>query len=176
MLFFKTHAPVDPVDLVTAICKDAAAGGARKSRFINRLTPMTAIGKATESGIKETARKVLSPYFDLAEEGVDVLESEIGTGCSYAIRPTIRNHSTIKRDVIIPMIAGIVGAKHKVNLTKPDKVIIVEIFQTICGMVVVDSVVWEGLRKFNLYEIHQRSEEAEAPQAVENKGLATTGQ
>ena len=51
------------------------------------------------------------------------------TPLQYAIRPTIRNHNTLNRDVVIKQIASSIGDVHKVNLTKPDKVILVEIYQ-----------------------------------------------
>lgn len=47
----------------------------------------------------------------------------------YAIRHNIRNHTAFKSDAVIKKIAGFVSPKHKVNLTSPDKVIMVEIFQ-----------------------------------------------
>ena len=49
----------------------------------------------------------------------------------YAIRPTFRNHNTLQRGDVIQKIASLVGPKHKVNLTKPDKVILVEV-STVC--------------------------------------------
>jgi len=47
----------------------------------------------------------------------------------YAIRPTIRTHKILQRDAVIKQVAAMVGDSHKVNLTKPDKVILVEIYQ-----------------------------------------------
>lgn len=47
----------------------------------------------------------------------------------YAIRPTIRNHSLLKRDVVINTIANLIDKSHKVSLTNPDKVILVELYQ-----------------------------------------------
>lgn len=64
VVFFKTSSPVDPVELVHAICKDAVQSSERKqSRFIKKLTPMTLMGKATEKGLEEVAQKVLAPHF-----------------------------------------------------------------------------------------------------------------
>lgn len=54
-------------------------------------------------------------------------------GKKFAIRPTIRNHTSLKRDAVIKQIAELVGERHKVNLTKPDKVILVEIYQVRIG-------------------------------------------
>lgn len=47
----------------------------------------------------------------------------------YAIRHTMRNHTILKSEAVIKMIAGMVKPEHKVNLRTPDKVILVEIFQ-----------------------------------------------
>lgn len=68
VLFFKTRSPIDPADLVHRLCEDAASGGIRKLRFVNRLTPMSIIGKATEKGVEEVGQAVLSSHFRLAGE------------------------------------------------------------------------------------------------------------
>ncbi len=62
-MFFKTRQPVEPVSFVHTICKDAAASGLKRTRFVKRLTPMTIMGKATESGLAEVAKMVIAPYF-----------------------------------------------------------------------------------------------------------------
>ncbi|KAA8566337.1 hypothetical protein MFRU_019g00310 [Monilinia fructicola] len=153
VLFFKTRSPIDPADLVHRLCEDAASGGIRKLRFVNRLTPMSIIGKATEKGVEEVGQAVLSSHFRLAGEPA---KSDEAAAYSYAIRPTIRNHSTLKRDTVIKQVASLVDDNHKVNLTKPDKVIIIEIYQTICGMSVVGND-WEKLKRYNLYELQSPS-------------------
>lgn len=52
----------------------------------------------------------------------------------YAIRHTMRNHTILKSEAVIKMIAGMVKPEHKVNLRTPDKVILVEIFQ-VCRII-----------------------------------------
>ncbi|KFY72716.1 hypothetical protein V498_10082 [Pseudogymnoascus sp. VKM F-4517 (FW-2822)] len=77
-----------------------------------------------------------------------------GHTCSiYAIRPTIRNHSLLKRDVVINTIANLIDKSHKVSLTNPDKVILVELYQNVSGISVVGSD-WETLKRYNLNEIY----------------------
>lgn len=62
--------PIDPVSFVLSFCKDVASNpGRKRAHAVKRLTPMTLIGKATENGIDELAKKVLDPHFNL--EGVD---------------------------------------------------------------------------------------------------------
>ena len=69
VVFVKTRAPVAPVDFVRRICADAKANvepGQLKCRYVNRLTPVAVIGKASESGLVEVAKEALTPFFDLA--------------------------------------------------------------------------------------------------------------
>ncbi|KAI9731451.1 MAG: hypothetical protein M1818_007841 [Claussenomyces sp. TS43310] len=155
VLFFRTAPPIVPVDFVRAICEDAARHPARRRcRFVNRLSPMAGMARATEKGLEEVGRRVLGEHFRLQGEGDRRDVTEAGN-CSYAIRPTIRNHSTLKRDAVIKLVANLVDPSHKVDLTKPDKTIVIEIYQTICGMAVLDSI-WEThLKRFNLFEIYQ---------------------
>lgn len=148
LLFVRTRAPIEPVEFVKRIVVDTKqCTDIRKikCRYLNRLTPMSVMGKATEQGLAETARQVLEVYFDLSgkksgnekTEGAAASEENKEEGeqreykpYTYAIRPTIRNHSNLKRDVVINTIAGLINdERHKVNLTNPDKVILVDIFQ-----------------------------------------------
>lgn len=71
LFFVRTKQPVDPRELVEAICNDAkncTDRQQRRSRFINRLTPVAIMGKATENGLEEVAKNVLAKHFQLAEQ------------------------------------------------------------------------------------------------------------
>lgn len=50
-----------------------------------------------------------------------------------------------------------VDQQHKVNLGKPDKVILVEIFQLFFGISVVDGQEWERLKRYNLNALYGQS-------------------
>lgn len=75
----------------------------------------------------------------------------------YALRPTIRSHQQLKRDIVINKLANLVRSEHKVKLEGPDKVVLVEIFQMFCGMSVVDGVEWESLKRYNMNELYRLS-------------------
>ncbi|KXX78542.1 tRNA acetyltransferase TAN1 [Madurella mycetomatis] len=213
LLFVKTKPPIDPVAFVRRICEDArtcADPSQMRCRYVNRLTPVAATGKATEQGLLEVAKAVLGPFFDLsgkrsgavASEGIagavasgqDTANSAAdskaqeaggderpasaaeGKAFTFAIRPTIRNHSNLKRDVVINSIAALINDdRHRVNLTSPDKVILVDIYQVVagtrtpteypqlltllqavCGISVVDGD-WESLKRFNLTELYSQA-------------------
>ncbi|KAI0969125.1 hypothetical protein F4678DRAFT_441049 [Xylaria arbuscula] len=156
VLFVRTRAPVDPLVLVHDICKDAAAAKDKaswRSRFINKLTPIAYTGKATEKGLEDIAGKVLSDHFQLAEDETGKEDDNGKHAYSYAIRPTLRAHSTLRRGEIIDKVASMISKRHKVDLQNPDKVIIIEIFQTFCGMSVVGDD-WESMKRYNIHELY----------------------
>ena len=69
LLFVKTRPPIEPVEFVRRICVDAKTCSdmsKRKSRYLNRFTPIAFSGKATDQGLLEVAQSVLAPYFDLS--------------------------------------------------------------------------------------------------------------
>ncbi|KAG0647385.1 tRNA acetyltransferase TAN1, partial [Hyphodiscus hymeniophilus] len=150
VLFFKTRAPIDPVDFVHRICKEI-------------------------KGLEEVGKTVLGAQFLLSGEGAkeQMQRPQQLTPYSYAIRPTIRNHTTLKRDTVIKQVASMVGDMHKVNLTAPDRVIIVEIYQTVCGMSVIGGD-WEELKRFNLAELYQSTRPPLENKAESNPQGVTT--
>ena len=121
VLFFKTRPPIEPVSFVHTICKDAAQGATQRARFVKRLSPMAMMGKATEDGLAKIADAVLGPVFYSGEDGL-----------KFAIRPTRRNHSVMKRDDIIKQIATAVGRGHKVDLKGYDRLILVDVYRVSC--------------------------------------------
>ncbi|KAL1303307.1 hypothetical protein AAFC00_006712 [Neodothiora populina] len=143
VLFFRTRAPIEPVSFVRHICRDALNNpGRKRTRFAKRLSPMTLMGRASEEGLDEVAKKVLAPHFHK-----DPPEHR-----KFAIRPTLRNHNVLKRDVIIQKVAAMVGHGHKVDLKNYDDLIVVEAYTNVCGMSVVPSD-FEELKRYNLAEI-----------------------
>jgi tRNA acetyltransferase TAN1 len=67
VLFFKTRPPIDPVDFVQRICEEIVKKpGMRRMRYVNRLTPVTLVGKANEKGLEELGKAVLSHDFQLS--------------------------------------------------------------------------------------------------------------
>ncbi|KHO01096.1 THUMP domain containing protein [Metarhizium album ARSEF 1941] len=173
LFFMKTMDPVQPEFLARKMCEDARDcqdQRQRKCKYINRLTPVVNMDKATDNGIVKVARTVLLPWFELKdEEGDNSDKTEAPdpagprTPYTYAIRHNIRNHTTFKSGEVIQKVAGLIDAQHSVNLGKPDKVILVEIFQLFCGISVVDGKEWEELKRYNMNELYS------LPPVVSNK-------
>ncbi|KAF4345780.1 dihydropteroate synthase [Fusarium beomiforme] len=172
VFFMKTIKPIEPMKLVTKVCQDAKDCPdpmQRKTKYINRLTPVFDTDKATDKGIERVARSVMESHFELkpesgddasAESAPSKQEGEGSEACTYAIRYNIRNHTAFKSSEVIKKIADLVSPKHKVNLASPDKVVLVEIFQltsveTFCGVSVVDGKESEELKRYNLNELYK---------------------
>jgi tRNA acetyltransferase TAN1 len=87
VLFFKTRSPVDPVDFIHRICKEAASKpDIRRMRYVNRLTPVTIVGKATEKGLEEVGKTVLGAHFRLSgEEEKEAKEEEPQNRTPYSV-------------------------------------------------------------------------------------------
>ncbi|KAM0497848.1 hypothetical protein D7B24_000832 [Verticillium nonalfalfae] len=163
VFFLKTREPVDPVALCRRMCTDAKGCAnvmERKTRYINRLTPVAVTGKVA-SGVDKVARQALAPWFqgvkaeDASEDAQKDAAGEGQAPYTYAIRPSIRANSDIKRNEVIDQVAGLIGKQHKVNLDNPDKVILIDVYKNFCGMSVVDGKEWEELKRYNINELHK---------------------
>ena len=54
-------------------------------RYVNRLTPVTIIGKATEKGLEEVGKTVLGAHFQLADEEGTKAEEEAPMPTPYSV-------------------------------------------------------------------------------------------
>ena len=94
LFFVRVREPVEPIEFSRQVCIDAGkpaaaraasgeeskqqseetAGGERMSsaigfsRFVNRFTPITLLGRASEKGLEEVAKTVLANHFVMARE------------------------------------------------------------------------------------------------------------
>ncbi|SMR63569.1 unnamed protein product [Zymoseptoria tritici ST99CH_3D1] len=145
VVFFKTIAPVVPTDLVKRICEDAMNNSAiKRTRFAQRLTPMTLMGRASAEGLEKVCLEVLAPHF----------HQEPFQRRKFAIRPTLRNHNLLSRNDVIKQVAPLVGRGHEVDLKNYDLLILVELYQHVCGVCVVDTD-YERLKRYNISEIYE---------------------
>lgn len=67
---------IDPVDFVDRICKSIENNDDEdmKSRYANRLTPVSLLSKATEKGLDELCSHLLSRYFKVNNRLSDSLD------------------------------------------------------------------------------------------------------
>ncbi|PGG99479.1 tRNA acetyltransferase TAN1 [Blastomyces parvus] len=141
--FIKIDKTFDPVQIAHRLCTDARENPTKKrSRWIQRITPITLTQKVLGGGIEQLSREVLKPHFHSG-----------GPSKKYAIRTSIRNNTEWTRDTLIPLVAKAVGPGHSVDLKNYDLLILVDIVQNICGMSVVGPD-YDELKRYNLSEIY----------------------
>jgi tRNA acetyltransferase TAN1 len=94
VFFMKTAKPIDALRLTQQMCQDAKDcqdPRERKTKYINRLTPVQDTDKATESGIERVARSVLGKFFELnREDGKDGEDGQNGGDVAESPACTVR--------------------------------------------------------------------------------------
>ncbi|KAK0648778.1 hypothetical protein B0T16DRAFT_456234 [Cercophora newfieldiana] len=185
LLFFRTKAPIEPLEFVRRICNDAKARepGQLKCRYVNRFTPVTVIGKASETGLLEVARKAMSPIFKLnpptdtpapkEEEKTDAEPSEgqakdakDDESKPAAEEPESREYQP-STFAIRPQIRNHSNLKRDFVIVQTAALVDQELHKvnltspdhTVCGMSVVGRD-WEELKKYNLSELYGMSKDA----------------
>ncbi|XP_056265264.1 THUMP domain-containing protein 1 [Pseudoliparis swirei] len=141
VIFIKTK-NLESDKLVHRILADLHATKKKKSRVILRMLPVTGTCKAFQEDIVKYLTTFLEPWFKTPNSG------------TYQIAFKARNSTHNKRDDIIKAIAGVVGKlnpKNKVDLTKPELTIIVEVIKAVCCLSVVKD--YTLYRKYNVQEV-----------------------
>lgn len=97
---------------------------------------------------------------DIRKEVSKLIDTSLrGQAGDYCVVFESRLNESLDRMTIIDMIAEIVGPTHRVNLTNPQKVILVQVFKSHCGLSILDS--WAQNRKYNVQEVLKQAIEAE---------------
>ncbi|OGM41395.1 THUMP domain protein [Aspergillus bombycis] len=148
--FIRFDKSIDPEKLVHQICVDAHANPSRKrSRYIQRMTPVKSIRKTLSVDLEAFAGEILKPHFHSG-----------GGPKKFAIRPAIRRNQKFDRDSLIKTVASVVGPEHSVDLENYDLIILVDIIQNVIGMSVAGSD-YEKLKRYNLAELYKPAPSAQ---------------
>ncbi|CAN6644380.1 tRNA acetyltransferase Tan1p [Trichomonascus vanleenenianus] len=163
VVFFRVKKPIEPAEFVLKICDDAAKSGEKKTRYTQRLTPVSLTGPGSLEGLQRITPEVLKPHF-FKEEGQEPVK--------FAINTSIRNHNVLSRTEIIENVAKAVGKEHghSVDLKNFDKLIMVQCFKSSVGVSVVER--YEELGRFNLQQIYENA----LKQADVDSGLSRVAQ
>ncbi|CAD6580050.1 MAG: hypothetical protein CYPHOPRED_001073 [Cyphobasidiales sp. Tagirdzhanova-0007] len=105
--------PCDPVVLAAGIVAELLAGGATRSKYLQRMTPVSATGHADVNSLRALAYKVLQSTFAPRHYTEDQREGD--PPITYRVEPFLRNHSaTLNRDIVTQLIGDVVR-----DLTNP---------------------------------------------------------
>lgn len=162
MCFVQCTPPVDAARVVGRVLEDVIRTGESRSRFVQRLAPVDALCRAEVDAIRATATQVLPRYFPA--DRPRTVRAWVLT--QYRIEPRIRSHTSLSRDVLIPLVASCIpdSAAHRADLAHPEVVILVEVLKNVCGIGAVED--YERLGKLNVQTLAQRSGQAVATSRV----------
>ncbi|XP_054636207.1 THUMP domain-containing protein 1 [Dunckerocampus dactyliophorus] len=141
VIFIRTH-NLESDKLVHHILSDLHATKKKKTRIILRMLPVTGTCRAFPEDMLRYLTTFLEPWFKKPNHA------------TYQVAFKARNNNHNKRDDVIKAIAGLVGkmnSKNKVDLTKPELTIIVEVIKAVCCISVVRE--YTLYRKYNLQEV-----------------------
>lgn len=130
-----------PAEIVQHIMTSLAATRKHMSRFILRMLPVEVTCHASEEEISKAIKPLIVKYFP----------ADAQTAVKFAVLYDARANTGIERMKIINSVAKSVPEPHKVDLSNPDKTIIVQVAKTICMVGVVER--YKELSKFNIRQL-----------------------
>lgn len=171
-LFISVSRPFDPYLLVYTILSEVQVSGEPRTRFVQRLTPVTTTCPANPSDLTSLARTILPTFFS----------SNPDQGKTFKIDPRIRSHSKLKRNDVIQIVASQIPTSepaedgqskriHNANLGNPDLWIVVEVVKNSAAISVLED--YERFKKMNLQSVALAANEkkAELHEADKDQGL-----
>lgn len=153
VIFCKTRRPVVPENFVKSIMEDLVdpSNMAKRTRYIQKLTPITYSCSASMEQLGKLASKVLQPHFH---------DPSITEDYKFAVEVTRRNFNTLERgDIIKKVVSEVLNGSehnHQIDLKNFHKLVIVECFKNNIGMSVVDSDYITKFRKYNVQQIYEK--------------------
>ncbi|XP_071736216.1 uncharacterized protein [Rutidosis leptorrhynchoides] len=130
-----------PKEIAQRMITYAATTQKHMSRFILRVLPVEVTCYASEEEISRAIKPLIARYFPM----------EVETPYKFAVLCEARANSGVEKMKIINVVAKSVPEPHKVDLTNPDKTIVVQIAKTVCCIGVVDK--YKELAKYNLRQL-----------------------
>ncbi|KAJ4809070.1 THUMP domain-containing protein 1 [Rhynchospora pubera] len=137
----KSEEDPNPVEIVQHMMNWAYTTKKHMSRFILRVLPVEIVCYASEEEIEKAIKPLFEKYFP----------EETSSPKKFAVLYDARANTGIDRMKIINAVAKSVPKPHKVDLSNPDKSIIVQIAKTNCMVGVVEK--YKELSKFNLRQL-----------------------
>jgi len=133
---------INPVELVSKMFADDEFPRftSHFGAHIQRLIPIQRFCVANKSDLLAAAQHLLG--HDEAFGGDKPMK--------YAVVFNKRNNDNLDKQDCIKAIAALVKPHHVVNLTVPDRVILVEAFKSVCGLSLTSE--YHGLKKYNIHQ------------------------
>jgi tRNA acetyltransferase TAN1 len=140
IVFVRIPSDQSPTFYVHQLIQDIQTSS-RDIRYIQRVTPLEMICSANLCDIEKNIKPLVDQHF----------HQESQLSYTFAVMFKARNSQRLSKDETILRIASMVGLPHTVNLDRPDKTIVIEIFRNIAGMCIIEDYI--VLKRYNLTEL-----------------------
>lgn len=151
LIYLEVRRPFDPIAIVKAYLNEVIETGKMRTKYIQRLTPISHLSHATEAAFEALCGMICQSHLSK--------DDEEGKGRKYRIELGKRSHNTLKRDDIIQTVVDSINLPHKIDLSNPDRWVIVEIFKGVAGVSVVSE--YDKYRKFNPFSLIEAKNKGE---------------
>jgi tRNA acetyltransferase TAN1 len=144
----------DPIMLISKLFRAVATDNTARTTHVEKLVPLQKTCYPTLEAITTAAEMLLIPE----PLGPD------STPKTFAVVAKIRGKvdESVSRSKLTSAVAALVDqTKHKVNLTEPDIVILVEVIRNIAGVSVVKGEEFRAFKRFNLRSMTSPTSEGE---------------
>eukprot|EP00899_Mesostigma_viride_P005858 jgi/Mesvir1/15273/Mv06491-RA.1 len=185
----KEQSHVVPEELILKLLKDILATRQSRTRFCQRILPVSATCYATVDDIAKAVQPLLHTHFPAAPaegqgtssavdkegagasdkgiEGTEAAEGGSTPGYKFSVVIEVRNNSVLDKMAVINAVAKQVPAPHKVDLNNPDKVILVQVVKTSCCLGVATE--YKALGKYNISLLLEDKKEGNKSKGSEEK-------
>lgn len=136
-----------PKEIAQRMIITAAETKKHMARFILRILPIEVSCYASEEEISRAIKPLIAQYFP----------KETETPYKFAVLCEARANSGFEKMKIIDAVAKSVPEPHKVDLTNPERTIVVQIAKTVCCIGVVEK--YKELAKYNLRQLTSSSKQ-----------------
>ncbi|KAK9893607.1 hypothetical protein P389DRAFT_198854 [Cystobasidium minutum MCA 4210] len=120
LIWISCAPPLDPVKLTYTICDDLQNGGPVRTRFLQRITPVSNTTHADPNSLKRLAYRLLQPL--IAPSGYTREQRDVDEPIKYRIEPSLRNHSaSLNRQVVTEIIGEVVRDLANAHFQFPKK-------------------------------------------------------
>lgn len=146
---------INPSELVRRMLTNTRDKGEPVSRHTLRIVPVEKVCFAAVEDVVKAAKPLIDEAFPAhCEEGKEK---------TFAVVFNSRANSTLRRSELVPEIANLVPEPHKVELGKPELVVLVEAVKGVATVAVVKD--YYGLLKYNQRLLSMNEEERQAERA-----------
>lgn len=118
-----------------------------RTRYSNRLLPIEKTCHVSDEAIMST----IKPYV----ERVFREENPTNRPFTYRVEMKVRNNDRLNKDNMKMALVGMVGKGHFVDLKRPQKLLLVEVFTKAAGVAVVDNTIMEKYSGFNIRTVSE---------------------